>query len=108
MRAALGIQQEIKQFEKRLNSLASNIQEEQEKRQAALLGIISIISSISAIEPILEATERVREYTGLEDELFYVLLTIVSIAAAIPILSYLFPHYSKKAWKTLNDYFKHD
>jgi len=108
MRAALGIQQEIKQFEKRLNSLASNIQEEQEKRQAALLGIISIISSISAIEPILEATERVREYTGLEDKLFYVLLTIVSIAAAIPILSYLFPHYSKKAWKTLNDYFKHD
>ena len=108
MRAALGIENEIKQFEKRLNSLASNIQEEQEKRQAALLGIISIISSISAIEPIIETTEKVREFTGLEDTLFYVLFSIVSIALAIPILSYLFPHYAKKAWKTLNDYFTHD
>jgi hypothetical protein len=108
MRAALGIEKEIKQFEKRLNALASNIQEEQEKRQAALLGIISIISSISAIEPIIETTEQVREFTGLEDSLFYVLLSIVSIALAIPILSYLFPHYAKKAWKTLNDYFTND
>ncbi|MFY8077556.1 MAG: hypothetical protein ACOVMJ_03140, partial [Flavobacteriales bacterium] len=108
MRAALGIENEIKQFEKRLNSLASNIQEEQEKRQAALLGIISIISSISAIEPIIETTEQVREYTGLENTLFYVLLAIVSIVVAIPILSYLFPHYAKKAWKTLNDYFTND
>lgn len=108
MRAALGIENEIKQFEKRLNSLASNIQEEQEKRQAALLGIISIISSISAIEPIIETTEQVREYTGLEDTLFYVLLAIVSIALAIPILSYLFPHYAKKTWKTLNDFFTND
>ena len=108
MRAALGIENEIKQFEKRLNSLASNIQEEQEKRQAALLGIISIISSISAFEPIIETIEQVREFTGLEDTLFYVLLSIVSIALAIPILSYLFPHYAKKAWKKLNDYFTHD
>lgn len=108
MRAALGIENEIKQFEKRLNSLASNIQEEQEKRQAVLLGIISIISSISAIEPIIEIIEKIKEFTGLEDTFFYVLLSIVSIALAIPILSYLFPHYAKKAWKTLNDYFTND
>ena len=108
MRAALGIENEIKQFEKRLNSLASNIQEEQEKRQAALLGIISIISSISAIEPIIETTEQVREYTGFENNLFYVLLALLSLVVAIPILSYLFPHYAKKIWKTLNSYFTHD
>lgn len=108
MRAALGIEQEIKFFEKRLNSLAANIQEEQEKRQAALLGIISIISSISAIEPILETTEQVREYTGFDNNLFYVLLTVLAVAVAIPILSYLFPHYAKKIWKKLNSYFTHD
>lgn len=108
MRAALGIEEEIKFFEKRLNSLAANIQEEQEKRQAALLGIISIISSISAIEPILETTEQVREYTGFENNLFYVLLSLLTIALAIPILSYLFPHYAKKIWKTLNSYFTND
>lgn len=108
MRAALGIENEIRQFEKRLNSLAANIQEEQEKRQAALLGIISIISSITAIEPIKEYTEKVREFSGLENTLFYILLSIISIVVAIAILSYLFPHYAKKAWKTLNDYFRHD
>jgi hypothetical protein len=108
MRAALGIENEIKQFEKRLNSLAANIQEEQEKRQAALLGIISVISSISAIEPIFETSEQVKEYTGMESNLFYALLSIVVIAIAIPILSYLFPHIAKKVWKKLNLYFKND
>jgi predicted PurR-regulated permease PerM len=108
MRAALGIEHEIKQFEKRLNSLAANIQEEQEKRQAALLGVISIISSISAIEPILETTEQVREYIRLDSALFYVLLSFVVFAIAIPILSYLFPHYAKKIWKKLSSYFKND
>jgi len=91
-----------------LNALASNIQEEQEKRQAALLGIISIISSISAIDTVIETIEKVREFTGLEDTLFYVFLSILSIALAIPVLSYLFPHYAKKVWKTLNDFFTND
>jgi hypothetical protein len=108
MRAALGVELEIKNFEKRLKSLASNIQEEQEKRQAALLGIISIISSISAIDPILETAEGVRDYLGMENSLFYVLASIASIAAAIPILTYLFPHHSKKVWKTVNAFFKND
>jgi hypothetical protein len=108
MRAALGIENEIKQFEKRLNSLAANIQEEQEKRQALLLGFISVISSISAIEPILETAEQVRDFTGLESNLFYALLSIVFIAIAISILSYLFPHIAKKVWKKLNLYFKND
>jgi hypothetical protein len=108
MRAALGVELEVKNFEKRLKSLAANIQEEQEKRQAALLGIISIISSISAIDPILETAEEVRDYMGMENELFYVLASVVSIAAAIPILTYLFPHHSKKVWKTVNAFFKND
>jgi hypothetical protein len=108
MRAALGIESEIKQFEKRLNSLAANIQEEQEKRQAALLGIISVISSISAIEPILDTAEQVRDHTGLESNLFYALLSIVFVSIAISLLSYLFPHIAKKVWKKLNLYFKND
>ena len=108
MRQALGIEQEIKLFEKRLNSLAANIQEEQEKRQAALLGIISIISSISAIEPILDTTEEIRLYSGLNNVLFYFLISIVLILVGIPILSYLFPHHAKKVWKKVNLYFKND
>ena len=108
MRAALGVELEIKNFEKRLKSLAANIQEEQEKRQAALLGVISIISSISAVEPIIETTKQVREYTGLESTLFYFILSVVATVLAVPILSYLFPHYAKKIWKRLNAYFTND
>jgi cation transport ATPase len=81
---------------------------EQEKRQAALLGVISIISSISAVEPIIETTKQVREYTGLESTLFYFILSVVAIVLAVPILSYLFPHYAKKFWKRLNAYFTND
>jgi hypothetical protein len=45
---------------------------------------------------------------GMENELFYVLASIASIAAAIPILTYLIPQHAKKVWKTVNAFFKND
>jgi uncharacterized membrane protein YidH (DUF202 family) len=91
MRTALGIEEEIKSFEKRLVSLAANIQEEQQKRQALLLGIISIITSIGAAEPFLEYAESIRSTLDLSSGLYYTMITILAVLVAIPILAFLFP-----------------
>ncbi len=91
MRTALGIEEEIKSFEKRLVSLAANIQEEQQKRQALLLGIISIITSIGAAEPFLEYAESIRSTLDLSPGLYYTMITILAVLVAIPILAFLFP-----------------
>jgi hypothetical protein len=108
MRAALGVELEIKNFEKRLKSLAANIQEQQEKRQAALLTVISIISSISIIDPVLEAADAAKEYWEIDSTLFRVLTTAITVGIAIPALTYLFPYHSKKFWKALNSFFRND
>jgi hypothetical protein len=108
MRAALGVELEIKNFEKRLKSLAANIQEQQEKRQAALLTVISIISSISIIDPVLELADAAKEYWEIDSTLFRVLMTVITISIAIPALTYLFPYHSKKFWKWFNAFFKND
>lgn len=108
MRAALGVELEIKNFEKRLKSLAANIQEQQEKRQAALLTVISIISSISIIDPVLELADAAKEYWEIDSTLFRVLMTVITVSIAIPALTYLFPYHSKKFWKAFNSFFKND
>jgi len=108
MRAALGAELEIKNFEKRLKSLAANIQEQQEKRQAALLTVISIISSISIIDPVIELAESAKEYWEIDDTVFTVLMTSITVSIAIPLLTYLFPLYTKRIWKKWNSFFKND
>jgi len=108
MRAALGVELEIKNFEKRLKSLAANIQEQQEKRQAALLTVISIISSISIIDPVIELAESAKEYWEIDDTVFTVLMTAITVSIAIPLLTYLFPLYTKRIWKKWNSFFKND
>ena len=101
MRLALGVEEEIKSFEKRLVSLAANIQEEQQKRQALLLGVISIITSIGAAEPFLEYAESIRSMLDLNSGLYYTLVTLLSVLVAIPILAFLFPTKYKMVKKKI-------
>jgi len=101
MRTALGIEEEIKSFEKRLMSLASNIQEEQQGRQALLLTVISIISSIGAVEPFLEYSESFRNSLDLSSGMYYTIASLLTLSIAIPILAFLFPSKYKKLKKKI-------
>ncbi len=94
--AALNIDNEIEYFEKRLGSLATSIQEDQEKRQATLLGIVSVLTGLSSVSDIFDLLEKFRANTGLESTPFYTLLVLLLIILAIPALAYLFPEHAKK------------
>ena len=96
MRKALGVNEEIEVFEKRLSNLASTIQEDQEKRQAFLLTLISIISALDATESILASVEDARKRLDWSELLFYPTFIILLLAAAAFVLRYLFPQHAKK------------
>jgi hypothetical protein len=96
MRRALGVNEEIEVFEKRLSNLASTIQEDQEKRQAFLLTLISIISALDATESILVSVDDVRTRMNWSELLFYPTFIILLLTAATFVLRYLFPQHAKK------------
>lgn len=97
MRKALGVNEEIEVFEKRLGNLASTIQEDQEKRQAFLLTLISLISAFDATEAIFETVEHIREKLHWSILVFYTLFVAALLTAAVFVIRYLFPQLSKKA-----------
>ena len=73
----MGIDDEIEHFESRLNSLATKIQEDQDKRQAILLGVISALSSISAIEPIISVLDNFQKSSGMSIIVFYSIFSLL-------------------------------
>ncbi len=99
IRTGLEIEQDIEYFEKRLTSLANQIQEEQEKRQAALLGFISIISAVDAIDSITASIANVQAFTGLSSLSFFIIASIVVVPVCLGILRFLFPHQFNKQKK---------
>jgi hypothetical protein len=96
IRVALGIEDEIETFEKRLGNLAASIQEQQEKRQAFLLTIISVISAFDAAESILESVGKAQVALGWPAALFYPMLVVLIIAVAVFLVKYLFPLLAEK------------
>jgi len=96
MRQALGVNEEIEVFEKRLSNLASTIQEDQEKRQAFLLTLISVISALDATEAIMGSIENVRARLEWSMFSFYSIFIILLLTGATFVLRYLFPHHAKK------------
>jgi hypothetical protein len=96
MRQALGVNEEIEVFEKRLSNLASTIQEDQEKRQAFLLTLISVISALDATEAIMGSIENVRARLEWGMFSFYSIFIILLLTGATFVLRYLFPHHAKK------------
>ena len=96
MRNAMGIDNEIEHFESRLDSLATKIQEDQDKRQAMLLGVISALSSISAIEPIISILDNFQKSSGMSIIVFYSIFSLLVVSLALGVLAFLFPRLFKK------------
>jgi hypothetical protein len=96
MRNAMGIDDEIEHFESRLDSLATKIQEDQDKRQAILLGVISALSSISAIEPIISVLDNFQKSSGMSIIVFYSIFSLLVLSLALGVLAFLFPRLYEK------------
>jgi hypothetical protein len=96
MHNALGIDEEVKLFEKRLGSLATDIQENQSKRQAFVLGIISVITGIGSSSEIIQLLEQMRNYLHWSSTAFYILLSVIIIFISIPTFFFLYPRSAKK------------
>lgn len=103
IRAALNIDDEINHFEKRLGSLATKIQEDQEKRQATLLGLVSLLTGLSSFSDIIHLLEKLRSQIGWSSGLFYASLVFVLIVLSFPVLIYLFPESVKKIKRKWNN-----
>jgi hypothetical protein len=101
--AALNIDDEINHFEKRLGSLATKIQEDQEKRQATLLGLVSVLTGLSSFSDIIDLLEKLRSQIGWSTGLFYASLVFLLVALAVPLLIYLFPESAKKIKRKWNN-----
>lgn len=103
IRAALNIDDEINHFEKRLGSLATKIQEDQEKRQATLLGLVSLLTGLSSFSDIIDLLEKLRSQIGWSSGLFYASLVFVLTVLSFPVLIYLFPESVKKIKRKWNN-----
>jgi hypothetical protein len=101
--AALNIDDEINHFEKRLGSLATKIQEDQDKRQATLLGLVSVLTGLSSSSDIIILIDKLRSQIGWSNRLFYTSLIFIVLTLSIPILIYLFPESAKKIKRKLNN-----
>jgi hypothetical protein len=102
IRGAMSIDEEIATFEKRLGSLATSIQEQQEKRQAFLLTIISVISAIDAVEGILAGLNQVQEKLGWSSIPFWTALLLTLLVAGYFLVGYLFPLHAQKLKRKFN------
>jgi Mg2+ and Co2+ transporter CorA len=96
IRGAMSIDEEIATFEKRLGSLATSIQEQQEKRQAFLLTIISVISAIDAVEGILAGMKQMQVKLGWSSWTFFSTLIIILLTTTYFLIGYLFPLHAQK------------
>jgi hypothetical protein len=102
LRKSLQIDNELKQFQDRINRISQAIQEKQQKRSNLLLGIVSVLASVSSVGPIFNFIEKFRNNLLLNPFAFYLIIGIIAIAIALPILMYLFPEKKKqltKKWK---------
>jgi len=102
LRKSLQIDNELEQFQDRINRISQAIQEKQQKRSNLFLGIVSFLATISSVGPIINSMEEIRKNLTLNPFAFYFIIGIIAIAIALPILMYLFPEKKKqltKKWK---------
>jgi hypothetical protein len=103
IRGAMSIDEEIATFEKRLGSLATSIQEQQEKRQAFLLTIISVISAIDAVEGILAGMKQIQVKLGWSSWTFFSALIIILLTITYFLVGYLFPLHAQKIKRAVQE-----
>ena len=106
MRKALMIDVEIEHFQERLQGLAAQLQEEQEKRQALLLTIISVLSAIDTLDGIMEKVNDFKAFLGINSIVFYFLFAIIALFAVAGLSYFLFPHHFNKLIKKINRWFR--
>ncbi len=102
MRKALMIDEEIELFEKRLESLAQKVQEQQEKKQAALLTIISALSTLQAIDPVMAGYKKIKASIGLPEAVFGSLLVTLILGLAWTAFWFFMPFAYQKFIKKVN------
>jgi hypothetical protein len=102
LRKSLQIDNELKQFQDRINRISQAIQEKQQKRSNLFLGIVSFLATISSVGPIFNYLEEIRIKLLFNPFAFYFIIGIILIVIAFPILMYLFPEKKKQItqkWK---------
>jgi hypothetical protein len=103
MRHALGVEDEIEQFEKRLKNLAQSIQEQQEKRQAFLLTVISVLSSLDAVDLIIGKLHDLQIQSGLSLAVFILMMIAALLVVANFLVRFLFPILYEKYRKRIKN-----
>ncbi|MFN4914104.1 MAG: hypothetical protein ACK5FT_02185 [Sphingomonadales bacterium] len=96
---ALGIDEEVAHFEKRLANLATSIQEKQSNRQQFLLFVVSAITGLSSYKEIYAFLEMIRLKLQWDMMPFYSILILFTLIAGFFVLSWLYPHQSRKLKK---------
>ena len=102
LRKSLQIDNELKQFQDRINRISQAIQEKQQKRSNLLLGVVSVLASISSVEPVFGFMENTRDSLKWGKFEFYFLVSTLLILLVIPLIAYLFPDKKRKflnKWK---------
>jgi hypothetical protein len=96
LRKSLQIDNELKQFQDRINRISQAIQEKQQKRSNLLLGAVSVLASISSVEPVFGFMENTRDSLKWGKFEFYFLVSTLLILLVIPLIAYLFPDKKRK------------
>ncbi|NBW72141.1 MAG: hypothetical protein EBR24_05075 [Flavobacteriia bacterium] len=96
LRKSLQIDNELKQFQDRINRISQAIQEKQQKRTNLLLGAVSVLASISSAEPVFGFMENTRDSLKWGKFEFYFLVSTLLILLVIPLIAYLFPDKKRK------------
>ena len=102
LRKSLQIDNELTQFQERINRISQAIQEEQQKRSNMLLAVVGAMTSISSIEPVLGFMENTRNSLKWGKFGFYFLVSTLLLSLAVPLVAYLFPDKKRKflnKWK---------
>ncbi len=101
-RKTLDIEPELKKFQDRINRISQAIQEQKQSRSNLLLGVVGLFTSISSVGPILSGVNNFQQKSGLNQIVFFLLLTLVILISAIPLFIFMFPDKAKKInrkWK---------
>ena len=101
-RKTLDIEPELKKFQDRINRISQAIQEQKQSRSNLLLGVVGLFTSISSVGPILSGVNNFQQKSGLNQIVFFLLLTLVILILAIPLFIFMFPDKAKKInrkWK---------
>jgi len=96
LRKSLQIDNELKQFQDRINRISQAIQEKQQKRSNLLFGAVSVLASISSAEPVFGFMENTRDSLKWGKFEFYFSVSTLLILLVIPLIAYLFPDKKRK------------